>query len=168
MIRLFSLVRSGAIEEAVRFEERLAAGLDTLPVFLRHDLEFTRVLLDRAAGRPEQALARLGGATWPGNPEYNTGMRRLWRARLEADLGRHAAVVATLDTLLAVPTVEPAELGPARFLRATALERLGRTGEARAEYARFLELWQNADPDRDELRAARTALRRLTPSPPRS
>ncbi len=51
---------------------------------------------------------------------------------------------------------------PGHLERARILERLGRGAEAAAEYRRFVELWQDCDPDlKPAVDSARAALGRL-------
>jgi predicted RNA polymerase sigma factor len=53
-------------------------------------------------------------------------------------------------------------LGPASLERGRLLDQLGRRQEAVTEYARFIDLWQDCDPElRPLLREARLALSRL-------
>jgi tetratricopeptide (TPR) repeat protein len=95
-------------------------------------------------------------------PEYtyafSQGHARWLRARSLHELGRSAEALRWLDTFLLVPD-ELLYLGPVHLAKAEAYDRLGQRELAREHYARFVGLWENADPPGRS--AARGAQQRL-------
>jgi tetratricopeptide (TPR) repeat protein len=114
-----------------------------------------------AEGRPRAALemARRSNRNVTGFMRLNSG--RAFEARCYAALGLHAQALAEVDSVLAVPLLRLDEIGRLHYLRAQTLENLHRPAEAVRAYERFLQIWNQADPTRPEIRSAQAALRRL-------
>ena len=89
---------------------------------------------------------------------------RDWRARIRNARGDAAGAIAEYRRLL-TPSAEQKFVGvlePRYVLElARLLDQEGDYEAARQEYQRFLELWNNADPDLPELAEARMRLARL-------
>jgi tetratricopeptide (TPR) repeat protein len=89
---------------------------------------------------------------------------RDWRARICIARGDAAGAIAEYRRLL-TPSAEQKFVGvlePRYVLElARLLDQEGDHDAARQEYQRFLDLWNNADPDLPELAEARTRLARL-------
>jgi len=79
-------------------------------------------------------LAALGVKT--GSTVYERIGARLFRARLEADLGRHGEALAEAEHVLAERDAEPKLLAEGHGMRALCLTRLGREKEAAASVAK--------------------------------
>ena len=159
LTRVSMLVEGGRGDEAEREIRRLSRGLvqGDDPKIIRYI--HARLLAKR--GDHAAALDSLAGAVAPAWPGLAPGRRLAFRCRLELETNQPAAALATIDTLLGAPLLDPHEAVRLRLLRGRALERLGRPDEAARSYREFLELWKKADPGRPEVAEARAALARL-------
>jgi serine/threonine-protein kinase len=93
-------------------------------------------------------------ATWSRPRDFN----RYWLATLVEDRGRSKEALAIYGSLYWTPWLEPIAL----LRRAELHERRGERAEALAYYARFIELWKDADPHlQPQVESARLAVDRL-------
>ncbi len=181
LIRLYALglirARLGDATAATRHAERLArlevprtAG--SLPQDLAHSVR-AQVQL---AGRDPQsrdpaarALAELEAArmeTWYGqtmaSPLYNQVFERFMRAELLLRLGRQQEALNWYANLVETSPFELPYLAVSYLRRAEVYDGLGQPEDARSHYARFIELWKDADPElQPEVAAARQRLEEL-------
>ncbi len=102
----------------------------------------------------EEAIEKLEELAWTGLPP--SIWVRWWLGEIHMDEGRPAAAVTYLETLRAagVPHVGNLLLG-------RAYTELGDREKARDAYVRFLQAWEEADPDLPQLEEARAALEEL-------
>jgi serine/threonine-protein kinase len=169
---------------------RLSARLDEYDAALRHAEELERMEAPATAGTisrdlaqavrahifwsrgdTARALAALEAAPrevprqrlWT-SPFFAEPQERFLLAELLEARGRDDEALAWYGTF-GVPSVyDVFHLAPSYFRRAQIYERLGKLEEARHHYARFVELWQDADPElQPQVEAARRALQALTP-----
>ena len=158
--RLYLMVRLGQVDEVRARIKRMSAQAPT--AVDRQWFRFIEAAIHERRGEPARALELLVGSKPTGWPPLGPALLRLHRGRLELALGRPTAALATFDTLLKAPLMEPHDAARLHLDRARALERLGRPGQAATAYREFLELWKDADPGRPEVTEARAALTRLT------
>jgi tetratricopeptide (TPR) repeat protein len=125
-----------------------------------------------AEGKPDSAIA-----VYRATPVIGPSMAIGWRLPLynmpplRDVVPRAFMVKGDLDSAIAeykrLMMIDPSSrdrrwINPLYHYRLASLCRqAGKTEEARVEYRRFLDLWQNADPDRPELRVARKEYARL-------
>jgi tetratricopeptide (TPR) repeat protein len=160
--------RQGRAEEAEAAIARLEAKADSLTAAgrtergrsvrgqawtLRGRIAATRDSVDTAIAHLQRGLAMIN-ATWSRVRDLD----RYWLAHLLEERGSTEEALRIYGSLYWNPWVEP--LG---FLhRAQLHERRGEPTEAARYYARFLELWSDADPHlQPRVEAARLALQRL-------
>ena len=119
--------------------------------------------------RPDQALEALEAAPrevhierWWFSPFYTEPQERYLRAGLLAQLERYEEALRWYETL-GKRAMGPMYLAPSHLRQAEIYERLGEREKAVHHHARFIELWQDADPElQPQVEAARRALARLT------
>ena len=88
---------------------------------------------------------------------------RFLRAEALDQLGRHEEAIGWLASLDEHSSGGRIYLAPGLFRQGEILERLGRRREAAAAYARFIRLWQRADPEfQGMVSSARSRLEQLT------
>ncbi|MCA9755830.1 MAG: protein kinase [Candidatus Eisenbacteria bacterium] len=156
--------RLGNLEEAHR-RLRLARAVPES----RYRIGLVKMLEGEVAlaeGDTEAAEAAFQSAEPLGRRNYfyhPTAMAADWRGRVERRRGNSAAALAAYETLMEPGdhrkwflATEPRHL----LARARLLDELGRAGEAEPLWNRFLDLWQNADPDLPEVAEARRRLAR--------
>ena len=102
----------------------------------------------------EEAILKLGDLAWTALPP--SVWVRWWLGDLHMEDGRPGDAVVYLEPLRAtgVPHVANLQLG-------RAYSQLGEREKARAAYVRFLQAWEEADPDLPQLEEARDALEEL-------
>jgi tetratricopeptide (TPR) repeat protein len=130
-----------------------------------------RAQIALAAGRPEDALAAIETVRQDifyqlsmSSPYDGLILERYTRGEVLHSLGRYEEALPWLEHLGEVNAMELAYKPAATFRRAEIYEALGRPEEAAGQYARFAEMWRDADPDLQPLVAqARAAVRRLAP-----
>jgi tetratricopeptide (TPR) repeat protein len=105
-----------------------------------------RALVARSRGYPEAALQLLERIQAPArreevsqSPFHAVALERYLRADLLRELGRDEEALAWYASL--------GELSPSHLHQAEIYERLGRRAEAAEHYARFIDLWKDADPE---------------------
>lgn len=109
--------------------------------------------IDPAIGHLRRGLPMIN-ATW----SWDRDIARYWLANLIQDRGGEQEAISIYGSLYLSPWLEA--LG--YFHRAELHDRLGEADEAARYYARFLELWGDADPHlQPRVEAARRALERL-------
>lgn len=102
----------------------------------------------------EEAIFNLGDLAWTALPP--SVWVRWWLGDLNMEDGRPGAAVPYLEALrgTGVPHVANLQLG-------RAYTQLGERAKARDAYVRFLQAWEEADPDLPQLEEARAALEEL-------
>jgi tetratricopeptide (TPR) repeat protein len=102
----------------------------------------------------EEAIFNLGDLAWTALPP--SVWVRWWLGDLNMEDGRPGAAVPYLEALrgTGVPHVANLQLG-------RAYTQLGERAKARDAYVRFLQAWEEADPDLPQLDEARAALEEL-------
>jgi O-antigen ligase/tetratricopeptide (TPR) repeat protein len=144
-------VALGQYDQARRYLERGRALDPTWPRLLAE--EGILALAEGRLGDAERGLCAALKGNWAGDVEALSRAQGLL-ALTYLQMGQSGAALAHADEVLKLP-LAPSGIEPAtRWVRATALERLGRVGEARAELQRVLALRPNHA-------AARAALDRL-------
>ncbi|MEZ5293730.1 MAG: protein kinase [Vicinamibacterales bacterium] len=134
-----------ALDEATRAGDDLAA-------------RSARALAEEAAGRSEAAATTLGPVARRMGHEGDV----LLHGYLALQAGRLDDAAADFEWLrTGAGKTLTATHGLARYWRALALDRAGRTDEARQAYADFLEFWKTADAEAPIVVSAKTALARL-------
>ncbi len=104
-------------------------------------------------GRPQEALQALEAARGqiPSDvldlPVFSEERARFLRGELHLALGNHAEAIRWYATAFAGTPLELAYLAPAHLRLAEAHDRAGEREEAVRHYARFVELWAEADPE---------------------
>ncbi len=122
----------------------------------------------RNQGRAAEALSALEEARhiikWNTvSPFYSEPQERYLRGELLAELGRLEEALFWLETLSEGDAEDLPLLSPSHLRRAEIYERLGDRENARLHYSRFIELWEDADPELQlQVEAARRALARLS------
>jgi serine/threonine protein kinase/tetratricopeptide (TPR) repeat protein len=166
-------LRAGKPDEATRRIARLDEPYPSVEEnrWGPHLARQLRAEVAAAEGRPREALAVLGP---PGPSPDSTMLRlaayseadaRMLRARLLAELGREEEAVRWLSTFPDPAAHDLAYLAPSHLRRAEIHRARGEDRQARAHYARFLELWDEADPEVQPLvRQVRDRLEERTPS----
>ncbi|HYA51737.1 MAG TPA: tetratricopeptide repeat protein, partial [Streptosporangiaceae bacterium] len=81
------------------------------------------------------------------SPFLSVGRERFLRAAVLEQAGRLDEALSWYDSFGENSVFDAIYIGPAHLHHARILERLGRPREAADHYARFTELWQNADPE---------------------
>lgn len=163
-----SAARRGANDEADATVAWLEAKADTAE--MEGYLERARSLRGQAltlSGRiaaardsVDTAVARLRRGLTMINATWNRArdLDRYWLAHLVEDRGGGLEALTIYASLYWSPWIEPL----AFYHRAELHERRGELDEAARSYARFLELWSDADPHlQPRVEAARLALQRL-------
>ena len=147
--------RLGEVAEA----ETLADELETMGstpearVLARYLATVIRANVAHSQDRPRQALALLDRAAaieLPMDLADASGARghAVWtRAEVLRELGRYEEAVAWYATRVQIAINEVIYLAPAHFRQGEIHERLGNREKAIEHYARFVELWENADPE---------------------
>lgn len=125
---------------AVSQENKLGLMLGyTLEAFLSmEDAETALGLLDQA----NVWLGLPGG----GNSWYQNRHGRFLRAELLLRLGDYEEALRWYESLEGYTVSTSIMLGPRTYRMAQCLDALGRSAEAAEAYARFIELWEEADP----------------------
>ena len=128
----------------------------------------------RSDGKPEAALRfleRMHPAATRSeleSPILSRALERFQRAELLEELGREDDALRWYHSFAQLSPYELVFLAPARLGEARVHDRLGRLGEAAAGYARFAELWKDADPESQAMVfEARRQAARLSASTPR-
>jgi tetratricopeptide (TPR) repeat protein len=113
-----------------------------------------RALVVRSRGHPEAALQLLERIQAPARREevsqspFHAGvLERYLRADLLRELGRDEEALAWYASLGELSPFELPFLAPSHLHQAEIYERLGRRAEAAKHYARFIDLWKDADPE---------------------
>ncbi len=184
LIRLYALglirARLGDATTAIGHADRLARlevprTAASLPQDLAHSAQ-AQVMLSAADRDPRdgdriaKALTELDAArmeTWYGqtmaSPLYNQVFERFARAELLLRLGRERDALRWFATLVETSPFELPYLALSHLRRAEIHDALGESDEARTHYGRFIEMWQDADPElQPQVEAARRRLQELT------
>jgi len=120
--------------------------------------------VEREEALIELNQVRMGAAYEPGvaSPFFSESLERFLRAAAFDASGRRLEALQTYDSFDLYSIYDLIYLGPARLARARILDQLGRREEAIAEYAGFVDLWRDCDPELQPLvHEARLALSRL-------
>ncbi len=135
---------------------------------LEREHEFTRGLIDLAAGRTAEALGRLEKVRSLVFRRDRLDGRNVLYALALAEArdraGDAAGAAAALRPCVEVPgdiLRAGGNYGRALLALARLDEKLGRTDAARAGYRAFLEIWKDAEPGRPEIEEARSRLSSL-------
>lgn len=154
--------------DGLRSQAAVAAATQTGSVLNVSRLQAAVLAAD---GNVDQAIAALA-PVWPGVPSGGYGQLFLYLCPLaQDDLARLYVRKQDWDRAIAEYKVLTV-IGPAhtnrRFIHpiyhyrvAQVYEKKGMNAEAAAEYARFVKLWEKADPPRPEVRDARNRLSRM-------
>jgi tetratricopeptide (TPR) repeat protein len=147
-------VRLGDVPNALRSVDALARSTGT-----RSDSAFgrqyARVLeseIARLQGDPRRALAALGeprlepDGTLAEILSYPKAQERWLRAELLRELGRHQEALRIYGSFPDPAGYDLMYLAPSHLRRAEILEGMGQQREAAWHYARFVDLWKDADP----------------------
>ncbi|NIR46718.1 MAG: tetratricopeptide repeat protein [Gemmatimonadetes bacterium] len=178
-LRLFLLgivsLRLGDDDTALEYVAGLE-GMDT-PTgsgSLIPDLASTlRALVARERGRIDAALSSIEKVRHEvyyvlanSSPVYAQSASRFLRAELLAAAGRPEEAIGWYEASASFFAFDAPNLAPSHLRRAELYEELGDDERARLHYARFLELWQEPDPELLHMvESARHALERLTAEP---
>ncbi|MEO8090112.1 MAG: BTAD domain-containing putative transcriptional regulator [Gemmatimonadales bacterium] len=158
-LRLYLLglinARLGEHASALGFAARLdqQAAVSFAPSFVRDIARTVRAEVARSRGRPDDALRVLDSVRfWTheelefsgSSPFYTREFEQFARAELLDALGRDEEALRSYQALAddLFHSGAPAHLRMARIY-----ERIGERQNAAAHYARFVELWQNSDPE---------------------
>ncbi|UCC84336.1 MAG: hypothetical protein JSW46_05240 [Gemmatimonadota bacterium] len=113
-----------------------------------------RAALAAAHGDVEEALRIIEAAPFEGNwdelvssPVLAMAAERYLMAELLDAVGRSREALGWFASLGGLQAYEIAYVAPAHLRRAQVHERLGEPEEAAEHYARFIELWQDCDPE---------------------
>ncbi|MGB5301826.1 MAG: tetratricopeptide repeat protein, partial [Gemmatimonadota bacterium] len=147
---LLGEMRSGAAEATAEGRERPAEML----AIASEALDAYGWARNGDAVEREDAIEKLDELAWTGLPP--SIWVRWWLGDLNMEDGRPGAAVPYLEALrgTGVPHVANLQLGRAYTL-------LGDREKARDAYVRFLQAWEEADPDLPQLEEARNALEEL-------
>lgn len=85
------------------------------------------------------------------SPLYSLARERYLRAELLLRMEKDEKALRWYESLPQSSLAEVVYLAPSMLRKAQILERAGKTAEANANYARFAELWRDADPEFREL-----------------
>ena len=102
-----------------------------------------------AGGRPQEALTDLNAADWEtaASVFVAEAYDRYFRAELLADIGKDDEALGWLRSIAERASYELVYLAPAQLRQAEIYDRRGDRDEAVKHYRRFIQLWQNADPE---------------------
>jgi DNA-binding SARP family transcriptional activator len=117
---------------------------------LAHTLALSiRAHVAAAGGRTGEALADLDAADWEtaASVFVAEAYDRYSRAVLLADIGKDDEALGWLRSIAERASYELVYLAPAQLRQAEIYDRQGDRDEAVKHYSRFIELWQNADPE---------------------
>ncbi len=177
LIRLYLLgileARLGATAAASRHADQLA-GVEvprtagSIALDLAHSVR-AQSLLSQDPNRAAEALAQLEAArleTWYGqsmaSPLFGQVFERFNRAELLKSQGRDEEALRWYANLAETSPFELPYLAMAHRRRAEIYDRLGQPEPARQHFARFIELWQDADPElQPQVEAAQRRLEEL-------
>jgi len=154
--------------EAARQLERLpgvpfatAIAID-LAHGIRGHVAWRRGRTAEALAELEQMHMRAGYEPGVASPFFSEALERFRRAEALDAAGRREDALTLYGSFREYSLYDQIYLGPASLERGRLLDQLGRRQEAVTEYARFIDLWQDCDPElRPLLREARLALSRL-------
>ncbi|MBI4408968.1 MAG: hypothetical protein HY561_04635 [Gemmatimonadetes bacterium] len=144
--------RLGESRAASRYADELERGsADGFAASLAHRV---RAQMSWRRGELRSALRRLD-AGWHetiydysnNSPFFSQGAERFLRAEILRALGRESEALTWYASLGEVSPYELVFLAPATLRRAEIAERLGDPASAARFYTRFLELWQDSDPE---------------------
>lgn len=152
-----ALANAAALEQSAPTEQ-------TEPGSLRQMARLLRAEVARARGTSLQALRILGESPapldrLPRESDYALAHERFLRAELLRDIGRRQEALRWYSTFPDPEGYDLAYLPAATLRRAELYERLRNPAAARHYYERFTELWRDADPELQPVRAE--ALKRL-------
>ena len=154
-VRLYSLgliaTRRGETEQGRRLEKMLVALSDSTPT---GDLAWSLAASLRArealaAGQQSAALAALESARWERAASLSVAEAadRYLRADLLRELGREEEAIGWYRAIAERASYELVYLAPAQYRLAQIYDHRGERAEAAMRYRRFLELWQDPDPE---------------------
>lgn len=154
-VRLYSLgliaTRRGETEQGRRLEKMLVALSDSTPT---GDLAWSLAASLRArealsAGQHSAALAALESARWERAASLSVAEAadRYLRADLLRELGREEEAIGWYRAIAERASYELVYLAPAQYRLAQIYDHRGERAEAAMRYRRFLELWQDPDPE---------------------
>ncbi len=110
----------------------------------------------------EQAHMRAGYEPGVASPFFSEAVERFLRAAALEATGRREDALQIYGSFKDYSLYDLIYFAPASLARARILEQLGRPAEAVTEYATFVDLWEDSDPElRPLVREARLALSRL-------
>jgi tetratricopeptide (TPR) repeat protein len=167
-------VRLGDTTAALEFAAEIeAASFEGMVQSLATDLaRGIRARVAQSGGRAEDALAILEAnpnQVWYqmtiASPIYSQDIERFSRAELLNELGRYEEADAWYTNFVGTSPYEVAYVPMLELRRAQIAEQMGRNDDAVARYERFVDLWDDADPQlaglvrdaRDRLDALRSA-----------
>jgi tetratricopeptide (TPR) repeat protein len=97
-----------------------------------------------------------------GSPFFAQPQERYLRAQILESLRRYDEALEWYDSFWMPSIYDVIHLAPSHLRRAEIYRRLGDAEQARQHYVRFIELWQDADPEfQPQVAAAREALEAL-------
>ena len=154
-VRLYCLgliaTRRGETEQGRRSEKMLVELSDST---LGGDLAWSlaaslRARAALAAGRQSAALAALESARWERAAALSVveAADRYLRADLLRELGREEEAIGWYRAIAERASYELVYLAPAQYRLAQIYDHRGERAEAAMRYRRFLELWQDPDPE---------------------
>ena len=115
-----------------------------------------------ALGELDQVRMSAGYEAGVASPFFSEAPERFLRAAALEAAGRRPEALQAYDSFDLYSIYDLIYLGPARLARARTLDQLGRRAEAIVEYAGFVDLWRDCDPELQPLvHEARLALSRL-------
>lgn len=146
--------------------ERESRAIDVLDRY-QGLIDGIRAAVIRHAGRPAEALHLLEGSTldrWFGRAATSPVKARSWErflaGELLRDLGRDSAALGWYASYGELGIADLLLLAPAHLRQADIHAGLGDMNAAARHYARFVDLWQDADPElQPTVRRARSWLR---------
>lgn len=166
-------VRAGDLAAAERSaaaleRAQLATPADSLAQALALGV---RALMARSQGHPAAALQLLERIPRPArreetsqSPFHARALERYLRAEVLRELGRDQEALTWYASAAEISPFELPFLAPSHLHRGEVHERLGQRREAASHYARFIDLWSDADPElQPPVAAARARLKQLRP-----
>jgi tRNA A-37 threonylcarbamoyl transferase component Bud32/tetratricopeptide (TPR) repeat protein len=133
-------------------------GPESARAYARDLAHGVRARAAQEQGRPDRALAALERIRldWPRDytpVHFNSlGAERFLRAELLLQLGRDEEALAWYETIAELSVADFVYLAHSHLRQGEIRERLGDPAAAAEHYARFVELWRDADPELRPLR----------------
>jgi DNA-binding SARP family transcriptional activator/TolB-like protein len=161
-------IRFGDLASATAVADSLAREAPAEPLAARYE-RLTRARIAAVQGRPDAALRALGPpepsplGTFESLVDYDRPLERWLRAESLREAGRLNEALRWYATFPDPLARDLAFLAPAHLRRAEIHDAAGERTDAVFHYARFVELWRDADPELVPLvEQARARMRELT------